>query len=199
MVPVSLSGGVEPGARTGTGTGTSAGGLPVVVGRGQDGAVRAWADRCPHRGTRLSFGFVRDNALTCIYHGWSFGWPGAAPPVKATVRALPAAAAEALGVIWVGTGPPAGLREEAARRLEELDDRLTLGELDGACWLDGARPTIADLAAFAPAALSNDYGVEQDAFPALRRWSRRARGQVHLRQARRGNRGIVIMGPSEHN
>jgi phenylpropionate dioxygenase-like ring-hydroxylating dioxygenase large terminal subunit len=69
MIPVSLSGGVEPGARTGT----SVNGLPVVVWRGADGSVRAWPDRCPHRGMRLSFGFVRRNALVCIYHGWSFG------------------------------------------------------------------------------------------------------------------------------
>jgi nitrite reductase/ring-hydroxylating ferredoxin subunit len=116
MVPVSLSGGVEPGARTGT----SVNGLPVVVWRGQDGAARAWADRCPHRGMRLSFGFVRENSLTCIYHGWSFGQadgdagadgrclavpahPGTAPPAKAAVVARPAA--EALGMIWVGDGP----------------------------------------------------------------------------------------------
>jgi nitrite reductase/ring-hydroxylating ferredoxin subunit len=117
MMPVSLSGGVEPGARTGT----SAGGQPVVVWRGQDGAVRAWADRCPHRGMRLSFGFVRDNTLTCVYHGWSFGavepdaetaggqclaipaHPGLTPPPQASVPALPVA--EALGMIWVGTAP----------------------------------------------------------------------------------------------
>jgi phenylpropionate dioxygenase-like ring-hydroxylating dioxygenase large terminal subunit len=65
MMPVSLSGGVEPGARTGT----SVGGQPIVVWRGADGLVRAWADQCPHRGMRLSFGFVRENRLTCIYHG----------------------------------------------------------------------------------------------------------------------------------
>jgi nitrite reductase/ring-hydroxylating ferredoxin subunit len=113
MIPVSLNSGVEPGARTGT----SVGGRPVVVWRGQDGAVRAWADRCPHRGMRLSFGFVRGNALTCIYHGWSFGsadggdarclavpaHPGMTPPAKAMVPALPVT--EALGMIWVGTGP----------------------------------------------------------------------------------------------
>ena len=69
MIPVSLSGGVEPGTRTGT----SVSGQQVVVWRGQDGAARAWADRCPHRGMRLSFGYVRENTLTCIYHGWSFG------------------------------------------------------------------------------------------------------------------------------
>lgn len=113
MIPVSLSSGVEPGARTGT----SADGLPVVVWRGQDGTVHAWADRCPHRGMRLSFGFVRENALTCIYHGWAFGpadggdgrclsvpaHPGMTPPAKATVPALPTV--EALGMIWVGTTP----------------------------------------------------------------------------------------------
>jgi hypothetical protein len=69
---------------------------------------------------RLSFGFVRRNTLTCIYHGWSFGdagngvagggqclavpaHPGLTPPAKAAVPPLPAA--EALGMIWVGAGP----------------------------------------------------------------------------------------------
>jgi nitrite reductase/ring-hydroxylating ferredoxin subunit len=116
MIPVSLSGGVEPGARTGT----SVNGQLVVLWRGQDGTVRAWTDRCPHRGMRLSFGFVRRNTLTCIYHGWSFGdagsgvagggqclavpaHPGLTPPAKAAVPPLPAA--EALGMIWVGAGP----------------------------------------------------------------------------------------------
>ena len=128
MVPVSLSGGVESGARTGT----SVNGRPVVVWRGQDGAARAWADQCPHRGMRLSFGFVRDNALACIYHGWWFSGaaaeaagagpagagepagaggrclvvpahPGITPPARATVPAFPVA--EVLGMIWVGDGP----------------------------------------------------------------------------------------------
>ena len=128
MVPVSLSGGVEPGARTGT----SAGGQPIVLWRGQDGAVHARADRCPHRGMRLSFGFVRDNKLTCIYHGWSFGslpgeaglarcltvpaHPGVAPPVKATVAVLPVA--EALGVIWVGVVPGASVAPAGAARAD---------------------------------------------------------------------------------
>jgi nitrite reductase/ring-hydroxylating ferredoxin subunit len=121
MIPVSLSGGVEPGARTGT----SVNGRPVVVWRGQDGAARAWADQCPHRGMRLSFGFVRENALACIYHGWWFSagpagaaagapdgagqclvvpaHPGITPPAKATIPAFPVA--EVLGMIWVGDGP----------------------------------------------------------------------------------------------
>ena len=84
MIPVSLSGGVEPGARTGT----SVNGQLVVFWRGQDGTARAWADRCPHRGMRLSFGYVRRNTLTCIYHGWSFGQEdGGGPDASAATAA----------------------------------------------------------------------------------------------------------------
>jgi glutathione S-transferase len=77
--------------------------------------------------------------------------------------------------LFTAEGPPPGLVEEATHRLQELDDHLTLGEFDGQPWFAGERPAIVDLAAFGPAALSNDYGVEHDAFPALRRWIRRVR------------------------
>jgi glutathione S-transferase len=77
--------------------------------------------------------------------------------------------------LFTPEGPPPGLVEEAAHRLQDLDDHLTLGEFDGQQWFAGDQPTIVDLAAFGPAALSNDYGVEQDPFPALRRWIRRVR------------------------
>jgi nitrite reductase/ring-hydroxylating ferredoxin subunit len=137
MIPVSLSGGVEPGARTGT----SAGGQPVVVWRGADGCVRAWADRCPHRGMRLSFGFVRQNQLTCIYHGWSFGdapghgparclsvpaHPDLTPPGKAAVAVFPVA--EALGMIWVGTGPGDTEPPHDAVAVGSAPDALAAGE-----------------------------------------------------------------------
>lgn len=72
-------------------------------------------------------------------------------------------------------GPPPWLLEEAALRLQDMDDHLTLAEFDGDRWFAGNGPTIADVAAFGPAALSADYGVEHDAFPALRRWIRRFR------------------------
>jgi glutathione S-transferase len=77
--------------------------------------------------------------------------------------------------LFTAEGPAAGLVEEAAYRLQDLDDQLTLGEFDGQLWFAGIRPTIVDLAAFGPAALSNDYGVEHDPFPALRRWIKRVR------------------------
>jgi len=77
--------------------------------------------------------------------------------------------------LFTTDGPPPGLVEEAAYRLQDMDDHLTLSEFDGRLWFAGERPTIVDVAAFGPAGLSGDYGVEQDAFPALRRWIRRFR------------------------
>ena len=45
----------------------------LAIWRGRSGMVNAWDNRCPHRGMRLSFGFVRGDSLTCIYHGWQYG------------------------------------------------------------------------------------------------------------------------------
>jgi len=47
-------------------------GYGVAVWRGPTGPVQVWEDRCPHRGMRLSFGFVKGDRLSCMYHGWSF-------------------------------------------------------------------------------------------------------------------------------
>ena len=37
----------------------------MVVWRGRDQQIRVWENRCPHRGMRLSYGFVRGDRLTC--------------------------------------------------------------------------------------------------------------------------------------
>src|SRR6202035_5005181 len=37
-----------------------------------DGSIRAYADSCPHLGTRLSQGALQRNVLTCATHGWEF-------------------------------------------------------------------------------------------------------------------------------
>lgn len=42
-----------------------------------DGAVRAFADTCPHRGAQLSLGHFDGAHLTCPYHGWTFSADGA--------------------------------------------------------------------------------------------------------------------------
>jgi toluene monooxygenase system ferredoxin subunit len=37
-----------------------------------DDAIRAYADACPHLGTRLSEGSLNRNILACATHGWEF-------------------------------------------------------------------------------------------------------------------------------
>ncbi len=49
--------------------------LPLVLYR-VEGAVTAAVDRCPHRGTRLSLGRLRDGKLVCPYHGLEFDRAG---------------------------------------------------------------------------------------------------------------------------
>jgi len=40
-------------------------GEDVVVWQPPGGAYQAWADRCPHRGTKLSLGHLVDGRLEC--------------------------------------------------------------------------------------------------------------------------------------
>ena len=109
--PVALSGDVPPGT-------TLPGhllGQDVAIWRGASGTVAVWPDRCPHRGMRLSHGFVRGDALSCIYHGWRYdasgrciripAHPELAPPSAVRVGAF--AAAETSGVVWAAMPDPA--------------------------------------------------------------------------------------------
>ena len=52
-------------------------GMPILVVRGKDGAVRAFLNICPHRGARV----VREDCgqasrFTCRFHGWTFDTTG---------------------------------------------------------------------------------------------------------------------------
>jgi nitrite reductase/ring-hydroxylating ferredoxin subunit len=109
---VALAGGVE----TGTSTGTHLFGEEIVVWRDATGAAHAWEDRCPHRGMRLSMGFVRTDRIACLYHGWQYGTDGHClyipahpeinvPPSIVTWRH---SCAETLGMIWVHFGEATG-------------------------------------------------------------------------------------------
>ncbi len=51
----------------------------VLLVRGEDGAIRAWHNVCPHRGNKLvpetgneTFGRAPKNLLWCRFHGWVF-------------------------------------------------------------------------------------------------------------------------------
>ncbi len=82
---------------------------------GFQGSWQAWADRCPHRGTKLSLGNIFQGQLECRYHGWQFdaaaqcttipALPGFVPP--ASHRATAYAVREAYGLLWVQLSPAA--------------------------------------------------------------------------------------------
>ncbi|WP_454617134.1 Rieske 2Fe-2S domain-containing protein [Bradyrhizobium cenepequi] len=102
--PVALAEGLE----RGTSTGTRLFGRELVVWRDSADASHVWEDRCPHRGMRLSFGFVRDNHIACLYHGWQYdtsaqcryipAHPDLAVP--ATIRVATHPSVERFGIIW---------------------------------------------------------------------------------------------------
>ena len=48
------------------------------------GAVMAAVDRCPHRSTRLSVGFVEPGSIRCAYHGWRYSTAGECVEIPAT-------------------------------------------------------------------------------------------------------------------
>ncbi|OJG01563.1 Rieske (2Fe-2S) protein [Pararhizobium antarcticum] len=89
----------------------------IALWRSDSGRIAASADRCPHRGMRLSHGFVRGEAISCIYHGWSYAQsghclripahPGLKPPE--TIRVATYVVEEADGVIWVAAGAPGSM------------------------------------------------------------------------------------------
>ena len=51
-------------------------GEDLALWRDGDGHARLMADRCPHRGARLSIGDVVDGQLQCWYHAWRFDASG---------------------------------------------------------------------------------------------------------------------------
>lgn len=107
---LALSADIDPG----TSAGTRLFGHELVIWRDAGGAAHVWEDRCPHRGMRLSFGFVRGDHIACLYHGWRYDTAGqcryipAHPDldVGAMIRARTYPTAERHGLVWVAWGAP---------------------------------------------------------------------------------------------
>lgn len=109
-----------------TSAGTRLFGHELVVWRDAAGAVHVWEDRCPHRGMRLSFGFVRGDHIACLYHGWRYDSAGQCRYIPAhpdlavgsMIRTRTYPSREWAGVIWVLWGAAAdvsGADSEAPR------------------------------------------------------------------------------------
>ena len=83
----------------------------LAIWRAASGQVQAWENRCPHRGMRLSYGFVRGDSLACAYHGWHYNCdavchyipahPELEPP--ATIKPVVFNVLEQDDLLWVST------------------------------------------------------------------------------------------------
>ena len=110
-IPVSLSEGLPQGGVMRAVIGEH----DLVVWRGNDGRVRTFNNRCPHRGMRLSHGFVRGNRIACLYHGWQYDGEGACRYIPAhpdleppkTLCAEQHDCREFDGIVWVSMGKEA--------------------------------------------------------------------------------------------
>lgn len=87
----------------------------VLLWRTADGQVRAWRDRCPHRGAALSLGRVLANdVIACPYHGWQFDKTAQcvrmpAHPQRAVadrIRIPVYQTRERYGFVWLSLGRP---------------------------------------------------------------------------------------------
>lgn len=104
-IPVALSADIE----AGTSAGTLVNGEERVVWRDDKGAIHVWEDRCPHRGMRMSFGFVRGDHIACLYHGWRYDTGGQCRYIPAhpdldvpqTIKVSTFAAIERAGIVWM--------------------------------------------------------------------------------------------------
>ena len=81
-----------------------------VAYRTASGAIRAFVDRCPHRGASFKTGWLDDECLRCPYHGWGFDAEGhcvdipadaAGTRVPTAARLQSVAIIEQDGFIWL--------------------------------------------------------------------------------------------------
>lgn len=151
-------------------------GMEIALWRDDLGALNAWENRCPHRGTRLTIGANTGVELVCRYHGWKFasgtGVCTAIPahpgrPAPRAARVLTYACSEKYGLIWVRVGG--------------AGDELSIPQLQGR-----AATTLRSVAFSAPAAAVAD---------ALRREA--ATAIIHQPRAAGSARVILLVVPQD--
>ncbi|MFT7653102.1 MAG: phenylpropionate dioxygenase-like ring-hydroxylating dioxygenase large terminal subunit [Limisphaerales bacterium] len=118
----------------------TAAGVPIVVVRGEDGAVRAFRNACRHRGMQVATGEGCAKVLSCTYHGWTYrldgrleyiphdrGFPGIE---KDAYSLVPVFALESHGLIFVSQDAP--IDEDFANDLPPLisDDQKVFASME---------------------------------------------------------------------
>jgi phenylpropionate dioxygenase-like ring-hydroxylating dioxygenase large terminal subunit len=103
----------------------------IAVARSASGRLLALADRCLHRSTRLSVGWVDGESIRCAYHGWKWAgngrcveipsMPGTPVPERACVRTFDVE--ERYGLVWVRIDGSAGTAIPAHPAFDRVDAR----------------------------------------------------------------------------
>jgi phenylpropionate dioxygenase-like ring-hydroxylating dioxygenase large terminal subunit len=144
----------------------------IAVWRSASGKLFANGDRCPHRGMRLSHGFVRGESLSCIYHGWRYGTDGACQKIPAhpaveppkTINCNPFPVAEANGVVWSALVRPAEEPTlfEGYEALRSLVIDASLEAISHACQGETAEGAVTvQLAGKRALLVMNSYGQDE--------------------------------------
>ena len=76
----------------------------IVLFRTAKGEIGALKNRCPHRGMRLSQGWVENDEIVCPYHAWRYaadgqGFSPSTPKLKPCVSSF--SVVERYGIIWI--------------------------------------------------------------------------------------------------
>ncbi len=76
----------------------------IVLFRSATGSIGALKNRCPHRGMRLSQGWVENDEIVCPYHAWRYAADGkgispSTPKLKPCVSSF--SVIERYGIIWI--------------------------------------------------------------------------------------------------
>lgn len=103
------------------------------------------------------------------------GWVGHLMWLEFAASELPATRQARLVSLFGLKGDAGELAARGRRALRLMEDHMTLSGFDEASWFVGERVSIVDIALFPAFALSRDWAVGHEEFPALRRWARRFR------------------------
>ena len=116
-----------------------AAGVPVLMTRGNDGAIRAFVNMCSHRGAIVvEDGVGTARRFSCPYHAWTYDLTGdlVGIPDRDDFGELdvschgltPLAVAERAGIIWVSIAPGASLDIDThLQGYDEVLDYLDIG------------------------------------------------------------------------
>lgn len=101
------------------------------------GAPRAFADRCPHRGSSLCLGWLGESSIRCRYHGWCFDETGQCidipslgedEPLPARARLAAYDCEVAYDLVWVRMDSSAGTAIPTFPEWEDESQVCIMGE-----------------------------------------------------------------------